>query len=163
MQSLLFALVILGISAPASEKAASADGTASATLLPTQSKVEKSLPPGTQDAPTTPVRIMSIEKEQRLRKLLPRVDDVNLQRIFKDPRLIFYTEEEMPAPIKNGAAIYRAFIRHTTTFRPMAPSLMATETVNSPGVAPRECSAPAAWKHSASCGCRAIPMTGRAP
>jgi hypothetical protein len=39
---------------------------------------------------------MSAEKEQRLRKLLPRVDDPELQKILQDPRLILYTEKEMP-------------------------------------------------------------------
>jgi hypothetical protein len=43
-----------------------------------------------------PVRLMSAEKEARLRKLLPKVDDAGLQKILQDPRLILYTEQEMP-------------------------------------------------------------------
>jgi hypothetical protein len=39
---------------------------------------------------------MSDEKEQRLRKMLPRVDNPELQKILQDPRLILYTEQEMP-------------------------------------------------------------------
>ncbi len=47
-----------------------------------------------QSAPT--VRLMSAEKEQRLRKMLPRVDDADLQQLLGDPRLILYTDQEIP-------------------------------------------------------------------
>ena len=39
---------------------------------------------------------MSAEKEQRLRKMLPQVADADLQKILDDPRLILYTEREIP-------------------------------------------------------------------
>ena len=36
------------------------------------------------------------EKEQRLRRMLPKVDDADLQAILNDPRLILYTDQEIP-------------------------------------------------------------------
>jgi len=54
----------------------------------------------TDKAATVPTgtapHLMSDAKEQRLRKLLPHVDDPNLQKILQDQRLILYTEAEMP-------------------------------------------------------------------
>ena len=66
--------------APAASALATAAGTGKATAVPTDK------------AP----HLMSVAKEQRLRKLLPHVDDPNLQKILQDPRLILYTEAEMP-------------------------------------------------------------------
>ena len=43
-----------------------------------------------------PFRLMSAAKEARLRKLLPKLDDDAMQALLDDPRLILYTEEEMP-------------------------------------------------------------------
>ena len=42
------------------------------------------------------VHLMSEKSEARLRKMLPRVADADLQKIFDDPRLILYTDREMP-------------------------------------------------------------------
>jgi hypothetical protein len=42
------------------------------------------------------VHLMPAVKEQRLRALLPKVEDAELQAILDDPRLILYTEAEMP-------------------------------------------------------------------
>lgn len=43
-----------------------------------------------------PVRLMSRAKEQQLRRCLPAVDDLQLQAMLDDPRLILYTDAEMP-------------------------------------------------------------------
>lgn len=47
-------------------------------------------------APAEPLRLMSAEKDARLRKYFPDVEDAKLRAILKDPHLILYTEEEMP-------------------------------------------------------------------
>ncbi len=74
MHSLLMALLALGIT-----------------------DTQDSVKPATPDvAPAATVQLMSAEKEQRLRKMLPRVADPELQKILDDPRLILYTEREMP-------------------------------------------------------------------
>jgi hypothetical protein len=39
---------------------------------------------------------MSAKSEDRLRKMLPKVADSDLQKILDDPRLILYTDHEMP-------------------------------------------------------------------
>ncbi len=76
MHSLLVALLALGMT------------DASESAKPAVAKV------GAAPAPT--VQLMSAEKEQRLRKMLPRVADPDLQKILDDPRLILYTEREIP-------------------------------------------------------------------
>ncbi len=76
MHSLLVALLALGMT-DASESAKPAVAKVSAAPAPT-------------------VQLMSAEKEQRLRKMLPRVADPDLQKILDDPRLILYTEREIP-------------------------------------------------------------------
>ncbi len=43
-----------------------------------------------------PFRLMTKERDQAFRKLMPKVDDPNLQEKFADPRLILYTDREMP-------------------------------------------------------------------
>lgn len=43
-----------------------------------------------------PFRLMSVEKESRLRQLLPRLADKQVQALLDDERLILYTETEMP-------------------------------------------------------------------
>jgi len=47
-------------------------------------------------APAGTVHLMPATKEQRLRALLPKLEDSQLQAILDDPRLILYTEQEMP-------------------------------------------------------------------
>lgn len=47
-------------------------------------------------APAAPFKLVSAEKESRLRKLLPRVADSAMQALLDDDRLMLYTEEEMP-------------------------------------------------------------------
>lgn len=47
-------------------------------------------------ASTTPFRLMSATREASLRKLLPQVDDAEVQAILDDPTLILYTDQEMP-------------------------------------------------------------------
>jgi hypothetical protein len=42
------------------------------------------------------VRLMAPNTEAQLRKLLPRVDNAQVQRTLDDPRLILYTDREMP-------------------------------------------------------------------
>ncbi|HTQ39267.1 MAG TPA: hypothetical protein VMJ32_09575 [Pirellulales bacterium] len=96
MQSLLIALVALGTSGQGAEKAAPKAEIAASVAHPAEAAAAN---PSAMSATATPagtVRLMSAEKEQRLRKLLPRVDDPSLQKILKDPRLILYTEQEMP-------------------------------------------------------------------
>lgn len=46
--------------------------------------------------PSTPFRLMSEMKNARLRSYLPRVADPEVARLLRDPRLILYTEKEMP-------------------------------------------------------------------
>jgi hypothetical protein len=48
------------------------------------------------EPPAVRPRIMSDEKYDRLRDLLPRVSDAEIQRILDDERLVLYTDEEMP-------------------------------------------------------------------
>ena len=43
-----------------------------------------------------PFRLMSAEKDARLRERLPRVDDPTVRQLLEDPALILYTEAEMP-------------------------------------------------------------------
>lgn len=43
-----------------------------------------------------PVRLMSAQREAKLRRALPRVDDPQVARLLKDPGLILYTHREMP-------------------------------------------------------------------
>lgn len=76
MHSLLVALLALGMT-DTSDGAKPAVANVSAVQAPT-------------------VQLMSAEKEQRLRKMLPRVADADLQKILDDPRLILYTEREIP-------------------------------------------------------------------
>jgi hypothetical protein len=42
------------------------------------------------------VHLMSAKSEDRLRKMLPKVADADLQKTLDDPRLILYTDREMP-------------------------------------------------------------------
>lgn len=43
-----------------------------------------------------PFRLMAKDRDSAFRKLLPEVDDPNLQRLFADERLILYTDREIP-------------------------------------------------------------------
>ncbi len=43
-----------------------------------------------------PFRLVPAEKEERLRAMIPHVADADLRKIIADPRLIIYTEAEMP-------------------------------------------------------------------
>lgn len=49
-------------------------------------------------APAAPrvARLVSAERDRQLRRNLPRVDDPQIQALLDDPRLILYTEREMP-------------------------------------------------------------------
>ncbi|MCC7085525.1 MAG: hypothetical protein IT427_11010 [Pirellulales bacterium] len=47
-------------------------------------------------SPATTVRLMSVEKERRLRARIPDVADADLRKILTDPRLILYTDAEIP-------------------------------------------------------------------
>lgn len=49
-----------------------------------------------QEPTAAPFRLMSAQKEARLRKLLPKLGDDAMQALLDDKRLILYTEEEMP-------------------------------------------------------------------
>lgn len=49
-----------------------------------------------QNPPAAQVQLMKSADESRLRKMLPKVDDADLQAILNDPRLILYTEAEIP-------------------------------------------------------------------
>src|SRR5262245_45705416 len=85
MHGLFIALIAVGnLSAVAesSTRSGYADGAA----------VSSDASAGPRPAP----RLMAAEKEERLRHMLPRVDDADLQQILGDPRLILYTEQEMP-------------------------------------------------------------------
>lgn len=46
--------------------------------------------------PASPFRLMSAAKDARLRSYLPEVEDESLRELLSDPRLILYTETEMP-------------------------------------------------------------------
>lgn len=45
---------------------------------------------------SAPFRLVSAAKEQRLRAMIPHVADADLRKILADPRLLLYTEAEMP-------------------------------------------------------------------
>jgi hypothetical protein len=47
-------------------------------------------------AKTTPVRLTTARRESELRRFLPEVADEDVQAILNDPRLILYTDQEMP-------------------------------------------------------------------
>jgi hypothetical protein len=50
-----------------------------------------------QTEPTTgKVRLMTVRRETELRRFLPKVGDEDVQEILNDPRLILYTDQEMP-------------------------------------------------------------------
>jgi hypothetical protein len=73
------------VTTPAAETAADSAGDAPA---------KGDEPAKSHPAPTA--RLMSAEKEQRLRAMLPHVADSDLRKVLADPRLILYTEAEMP-------------------------------------------------------------------
>jgi hypothetical protein len=93
---------------PAQEKATAVvdsalPATSSTSLQPAESSsapaksssTAETASPATPKAAAAP-RLMSDDKSQRLRKLLPQVEDADLQKVLQDPRLILYTEQEMP-------------------------------------------------------------------
>jgi hypothetical protein len=49
-----------------------------------------------EDGKSALVRLMPQQKDQRLRDKLPKVADSEVQAILDDPRLILYTDREMP-------------------------------------------------------------------
>ncbi len=64
--------------------------------LPDSSGATDRSEPAAQKAPAPTVQLMPVEKEQRLRQMLPRVANADLQKVLDDPRLILYTEREIP-------------------------------------------------------------------
>jgi hypothetical protein len=51
---------------------------------------------GVRAADKSAPRLMSAEKDRQLRALFPRVNRPEIQQLLDDPRLLLYTEEEMP-------------------------------------------------------------------
>lgn len=49
-------------------------------------------------------RLMSASQDKLFRRMLPEVDDAEIQAILKDPRLLLYTEAEMPRAYQNSDA-----------------------------------------------------------
>ena len=64
--------------------------------LPDSSGTTDQVTPAAQSAPGATVQLMPAEKEKRLRQMLPRVANADLQKVLDDPRLILYTEREIP-------------------------------------------------------------------
>ncbi len=67
------------------------------------SSIQKNLEQKTQESKrpivqssNKPFQFMSPEKERRYRTYFPNVDDENIQQLLKDPRLILYTDSEIP-------------------------------------------------------------------
>ncbi|HEY2826960.1 MAG TPA: hypothetical protein VGJ04_05110 [Pirellulales bacterium] len=101
MHSLLIALMVFCAAGQAAGKSSPKAETASAAAVSAPSKAVESsstaAPTPSAAYPTeTAPQLMSQTKQQRLRKLLPQVDHADLQNILQDPRLILYTEQEMP-------------------------------------------------------------------
>ncbi len=67
-------------------------GTASSTKSAPSEPAEAAA----ETRPAATVHLMSAKSEDRLRKMLPKVADADLQKILDDPRLILYTDHEMP-------------------------------------------------------------------
>ncbi len=68
----------------------------STAYLATTVAAEPDDDPDRVSAKSQPFRLMTAERDSAFRRLLPEVDDPNLQEKFEDPRLILYTEREMP-------------------------------------------------------------------
>jgi hypothetical protein len=83
MQSLFIAILALGTS-----------GSPDKPHYPSAKAQETAAQPKVAQPAT--VRLMASEKEGRLRRMLPRVDDADLQAVLNDPRLILYTDREIP-------------------------------------------------------------------
>ncbi len=67
------------------------------------SQVAQGSPPKA-DPLVRPVRLMSAEKDARLRAQLPRVDDPQVQAMLEDPSLILYTEAEIPTAYQDWSS-----------------------------------------------------------
>ncbi len=51
-----------------------------------------------------PFQLVSVDKEQRLRGYLPKVNDERVQAMLEDRSLIFYTEQEMPSAYQDWSS-----------------------------------------------------------
>ncbi len=76
---------------PAADRSATPDESAAAAA-----KKSSDAPLSTAAQSLPAPHLMAQPKEDRLRKLLPHIDNADLQKILHDPRLILYTEAEMP-------------------------------------------------------------------
>jgi hypothetical protein len=83
---LVWALSVTGEPTPGA-----APTTAHPTANPAPAVSSKPVPPA---AP--PFRLMRLDQERRLRRYFPRMSDPAMQRVLDDPRLILYTDAEMP-------------------------------------------------------------------
>jgi len=80
------------------------------------------------------VRLMPAKKEGRLRDHLPKVADEEVQAILDDPRLILYTENEMPKAYQFWDGQMPGVHNANYTSRPTAANRSATETASFPGM-----------------------------
>jgi hypothetical protein len=93
MQCLFIAILALGTSGSSDKPQPASDKTEAKAVQATGAQGKTTEPK--QSAPAT-LHLMSAEKEQRLHAMLPKVDDADLQAVLNDPRLLIYTEREMP-------------------------------------------------------------------
>jgi hypothetical protein len=91
MQCVIAAMLALATAAGAPAKAEQPTSADSAAVNGAETQAQESAKPQ-----AALVHLMSAEKEKRLRQLLPKLGDDDLQAMLNDPRLIMYTEQEMP-------------------------------------------------------------------
>lgn len=77
------------VSVSTTSKTTPTQGTASGASSPTASTTAA-------PAQLVPTKLVTPEKELKLRRFIPKVEDQELQAILDDPRLLLYTEAEMP-------------------------------------------------------------------
>jgi hypothetical protein len=91
---LLFAAIVRSYAAD--DGSAGSAATADQAVNQADSSSAQNSEPAAKVDPAPTVRVMSAEKEQRLRAMLPHVADADLRKTLADPRLLLYTEAEMP-------------------------------------------------------------------
>src|SRR4051794_19775352 len=93
MQCLFIAILALGTSGSSDKPHFASDKTEAKVAQTTGAQGQATASKQTQPAT---LHLMSAEKEQRLHAMLPTVDDADLQAVLNDPRLLLYTEREIP-------------------------------------------------------------------
>ncbi|HEV3021150.1 MAG TPA: hypothetical protein VGX76_01735 [Pirellulales bacterium] len=87
---------VQGVNAGADDGAAPADSSIGAPSSQPQSDQPSSGGPQSAANSVAPFRLMSAERDALYRQFLPAVDDAVIGELLADPRLVLYTEREMP-------------------------------------------------------------------